>query len=140
MRLNIAGRIARRTELDIETGCWVWQGPVGTDGYASLWVNEYKRSITLQRAAYFARHGSIPEGLQIDHLCRNKRCANPDHLEAVTLQENTRRARAMKTHCVNGHLYTEENLSYFLRGDKRYRHCRICRNARDRELRRKRRT
>ncbi|MBY4212857.1 HNH endonuclease [Rhodococcus fascians] len=79
-------------------------------------------------------------GLQIDHLCRNRRCVNPDHLEAVTPQVNTLRStaitavHAVKTHCPQGHQYSVENTYVSSRGG---RHCRICRNEASRRHRRK---
>jgi hypothetical protein len=76
--------------------------------------------------------GKIPEGLQIDHLCRVRECANPAHLEAVTCRENLLRGdtvtahNANKTHCVNGHEYTPENTAITRDGCRR---CRICHRA-----------
>jgi hypothetical protein len=68
--------------------------------------------------------GPIPEGLTIDHLCKNPGCVRPDHLEAVTMRENIRRGSwASRTHCINGHEYTEENTYRMPSG---YRDCRRC--------------
>ncbi len=74
------------------TGCWVWQRGLnkqGGTGYGHIRSGE-KRLLT-HRVAYELVKGPIPDGLQIDHLCRNRRCINPDHLEAVTNQENCQR-------------------------------------------------
>jgi hypothetical protein len=71
--------------------------------------------------------GPIPENLVIDHLCRNRACQNPFHLEPVTPEENTKRgARATMTHCKNGHPFSGLNLVFSSSGS---RICRICRNA-----------
>ena len=80
------------------------------------------------RWAYIDAHGSIPEGLQIDHLCRNRACINVDHLEAVTQFVNKSRGEAGKhnkdkTHCPHGHEYTEENT---WRNHRGWRWCRAC--------------
>ena len=75
--------------------CWVWQGQTAGAGYG---VFQYggsrtnRNRIYAHRFAYEQAKGPIPDGLEVDHLCRNKRCVKPDHLEAVTHQENQRRA------------------------------------------------
>ena len=87
-------------------GCWEWSGALDRDGYG---VNRP------HRFAYEEMVGPIPKDRQIDHLCRNRRCCNPNHLELVTPRENTMRGNgpgrinAAKTHCVNGHEFTSEN-------------------------------
>lgn len=109
-----------------ESGCWLWTGYKYPNGYAVLcWQGKQQ---LLHRLSYGHFVGPIPEGLVIDHLCRTKNCINPAHLEPVTSGENTR--RAMRTHCVNGHEFTEANI-YRPSDGKRY--CRICRRTRVRE-------
>lgn len=108
--------------------CWLWTGYCYGNGYAALsWQG---RQQLLHRLSYEHFRGPIPEGLVIDHLCRTKNCINPDHLEPVTSGENTR--RAMRTHCINGHEFTPENV-YMPKDGKRY--CRTCRRARVRAYR-----
>lgn len=72
-------------------GCWNWTGAMLASGYGSLRVDNHAHVV--HRFAWELLRGPIPDGLQVDHLCRNRRCCNPDHLEPVTQQENLRRAR-----------------------------------------------
>lgn len=103
------------------TGCWLWAGVWNKKGYGTL------RSIGAHRISYQIHKGPIPENYQIDHLCRVRCCVNPQHLEAVTLQENVARGEvgqynARKTHCRNGHEFTPENT----RWSGNERGCRTC--------------
>lgn len=98
------------------TGCVEWAGRRDRDGYGRLGGH------LAHRLAFESEVGPIPDGHHVDHLCFNRACVNPDHLEAVTPTENQRRAAARKTHCKHGHPYSPEN-TYTNRG-KRY--CRIC--------------
>lgn len=107
-----------------ETGCWDWTGTKQANGYSSFYLRG--RLLRGHRWSYENFVGPIPDGLQIDHLCRNRACVNPKHLEPVTAQENTR--RAMRDACVNGHAFTEENV--YMHSGKRY--CRECRRTRNR--------
>lgn len=91
-----------------QNGCWVWQKNLNKDGYAHMF--HQKKTLRVHRVSYKIFKGPIPSGLDIDHLCRNQRCVNPDHLEAVTTKENIRRSSApggrlykTKTHCKNVH-------------------------------------
>ena len=115
-------------------GCWLWTGPPDkTTGYARFSVNG-KRDMA-HRVAYRMVKGEIPVGLHIDHLCRNRLCMNPDHLEAVTCRENILRGvgataqHARQTHCIRGHLLAGENLYVNSRGS---RGCCSCRRQRGR--------
>lgn len=115
-----------RVSLD-DNGCWEWQLHIGKDGYARARRNE--RSYLLHRVSYELFNGAIPDGLYIDHLCSNKSCINPDHLEPVTPAENTFRCKTSiasvnlsKTHCPQGHEYTEANTK-ITKGGRRCRRC-----------------
>lgn len=85
--------LPQKYAVNIETRCWEWCGEINYKGYGRLWAGG-KRYFA-HRAYYEAKYGSIPEGLHIDHLCRNRRCVNPDHMEPVTALENRRRGNAV---------------------------------------------
>jgi hypothetical protein len=100
---------------DPKTTCWVWTGAVGADGYTRFRVGGRTRSA--HRVVYNLFRGPIPGGLELDHLCRQRRCVNPRHLEPVPHAENMRRAdvgkaQRAKTHCPNGHSWDTANTRY----------------------------
>ncbi len=107
--------------------CWEWLASRGESGYGRLRFNG--KEVKAHRYAYELLVGPIPEGLDLDHLCRNRGCVNPRHLEPVTRSVNLRRSPLIHPgHCPQGHLYDDEN-SYFERTKKGYvtRKCRECR-------------
>ena len=91
-----------------ETDCWEWTGALNSRGYGCVGIAG--KGYLTHRVAYEALVAPIPQGLTIDHLCRNKVCCNPAHLEPVTLAENVRRAAVLITHCPRGHELAGDNL------------------------------
>ena len=120
--------------------CWEWKGVIGSHGYAII-----GRTL-VHRAMYEGFRGPIPENLTIDHLCRNTKCVNPFHMEAVTMTENIMRGKcpsalnAKKTHCKRGHLLDEVNCYVIKReGKLAGRNCKKCRATAERERQKRRR-
>lgn len=110
------------------TGCWLWHGMVNARGYGCIAHKE--RMYRAHRVLYEREVGPIPSGLTLDHLCQNKQCVNPEHLEPVTAAENHRRGFARRTHCKAGHPWVPENIYTAPgRGD---RQCKVCMTIRNR--------
>lgn len=128
---QIRRRITLHSMPEPNTGCWLWMGDSVKGGYGRTFVDG--RKWLSHRAAYVAFVASIPEGLTIDHLCKQPACCNPLHLEPVTMKENTMRGNsfarinAQKTTCKNGHALAGENLYTYKNGR---RECRTCMDAR----------
>jgi hypothetical protein len=119
--------------------CWVWTACRNDDGYGIIGVDHKTAGVHL--AIWRDENGPLPEGMQLDHLCRVRACWRPEHIELVTHAVNMERGEgidrlmAAKTHCDNGHEFTEAN-TFLHHG--RYRGCKTCRREASRALRRRR--
>jgi hypothetical protein len=132
LQLTFRERLLRRITIDLEgprpvddAPCWTWTGKTTKAGYGTY------RDQLAHRLVYEQLHAPIPDGLELDHLCRNPPCVNPAHLDPVTHPENCRRGIAgaitkarmlANTHCARGHEWTAENTKQ----TPRQRKCRQC--------------
>jgi hypothetical protein len=130
-------RLLSKIRIQSDTGCWEWQAFRDADGYGTFWLNGESRRA--HRASYELFVGPIPDEATLDHLCRNRCCVNPDHLDPVPIGENLMRSpeapasvNAQKTHCSRGgHPLSGSNLYICPRGK---RECRTCRRETSRRF------
>jgi hypothetical protein len=138
----LAERFWAKVERHSDSECWPWLAYKDPEGYGRFQVTPDRSDDRAHRVAYRLLYGPIPDGIELDHLCRNPACVNPLHLEAVDHRTNVLRGvgtaavNARKSHCIRGHPLSGENLS--MRSGRRgqERHCRTC--ARDQDRLRKR--
>jgi len=136
-RESLQERFEEKVFREPNSGCWIWEGATMRNGYGVFYTNfqteDCVRLSLAHRVSYQIYRGSIPLGLDIDHLCRCRWCVNPRHLEPVTRQVNIRRGvslaagNARKTHCKRGHELVGQNL--MMQGNTRQ--CRKCKCARN---------
>jgi hypothetical protein len=100
-------RVIDKISVDSD-GCWNWTASLTADGYGHLWWQG--TMTTAHRTVYELTAGALPDGMVLDHLCRNRRCVNPDHMRVVTRKQNSLEnsesvtaVNAAKTHCHHGH-------------------------------------
>lgn len=115
-----------------DSECWEWIASISTPGYGQISEGGRKgRNLGAHRVSYELYKGKIPNDLVVDHICRNRRCVNPNHLRLITRVENVMigdticAKKLAATHCSNGHEYTQNNIYLY----NNHRHCRECRKV-----------
>lgn len=126
----------RQAHVQLKSSCWIF--PLGGNGRGYSQVRWHGKKVYAHRLLFEALVNKIPHGMTIDHLCRRRNCANPAHLEVVTMRENVLRGdglsalNAKKTCCKRGHPFTAANTRRVVHGA---RACRVCQRTSQRENR-----
>lgn len=129
---SVLDRFMAKVDTAGPNGCWLWIASLNNQGYGQFkltpkplnTVGAHRVALMLFRGIAITPRRTLSGTMSVDHLCRNRRCVNPDHLEYVSQQENVRRA-LFKSHCKHGHLFDAVN-TYVI---KRRRQCRVCHAA-----------
>jgi len=128
--MTVLERFQKFVDKESTFGCWLWTGSIDPCGYGRFGLLGKNRQA--HRVALELRDRTIPEGLEVDHLCEVRNCVNPEHLQLVTHKDNVRlshkRGRGYwvkQTHCIRGHPLSGDNLYINPRGFRRI--CKICR-------------
>ena len=122
--------------VESPTGCWLWTASKDGNGYGLFSGRPGGASIRAHIWSYEYHVGPVPDGLQLDHLCRKRACVNPEHLDPVTSRVNSLRgdtvyaANAAKTHCKRGHEFTPENTHITTQGSRSCKTCMVIHRAR----------
>ena len=133
----------RQVMTEPNSGCWLWIGSLNHKGYGLIQFGPRSNRciMSVHRFAYEHWRGPIADGLELDHICRVRCCANPLHLEQVSHRENILRGQApsaqnaRRTHCKHGHALTPQNIYEPSPSSPNARICRICTKRRN-DLRR----
>lgn len=127
MTKSLKDRFDEKWIAEPNTGCWLWTASITSSGYGL--IKHSGKLLTAHRLAYEWYITTIPDGKELDHLCRTPACVNPWHLEPVTHRENVLRGIspaalcAKKTHCPAGHKYEGENLYVCKKGSRKCKAC-----------------
>lgn len=134
IRISVIERFLNKIKI-LDSGCWKWISTITNQGYGQFWFNGKQRSS--HRFIYKYYHGEVNSSLVLDHLCRNRKCVNPEHLEQVSIKENILRGNGFaalnikKTHCKNGHEFIDNNTHLDSNGHRR---CKFCNKIRQQQF------
>ena len=138
---KVLARFWRKVDIKSKDECWQWHGTI-TSGYGVFAITS-KHSVRAHRVAYELLVGPIPDSMVSDHLCRNRSCCNPNHIDIVSNKENVLRGigptaiNGQKVTCKHGHPFSEENTRTFPQGNGLMRICKTCALERTRKWREK---